>query len=195
MVTICTIRLTFSNSTFCPRSIFMYFVWIWEQTAIISLYSIKWLVFITETGSVYCAVRTEWRFFVRNLHVLVLPRKQLHTTDWRSGSCVWTPGCCIEVRRHPKGSATCRIDTGFPCLTSVLEQYWDGWEGCLLPNVIMMLPSKRQNSAHILQLFPLLHSPMNVHEEWRQLHYFELSGHLRTSAIWSQGKGPPVHSR
>ena len=34
------------------------FVWIWEQTAIISLYSIKWLVCITETERVYCAVRT-----------------------------------------------------------------------------------------------------------------------------------------
>jgi hypothetical protein len=36
----------------------MCFVWIWEQTAIISLYSIKWLVCITETECVYCAVRT-----------------------------------------------------------------------------------------------------------------------------------------
>ena len=50
--------LTFSNSTFCPHSVFMCFVWIWEQTAIISLYSIDWLVFITETECVYCAVRT-----------------------------------------------------------------------------------------------------------------------------------------
>jgi len=32
-------------------------MWISEQTAIISLYNINWLVFITETGSVYCAVR------------------------------------------------------------------------------------------------------------------------------------------
>ena len=38
----------------------MCFVWIWEQTAIISLYSINWLVFITETECVYCAVRTEF---------------------------------------------------------------------------------------------------------------------------------------
>ena len=33
-------------------------VWIWEQTAIISLYNINWLVCITETECVYCAVRT-----------------------------------------------------------------------------------------------------------------------------------------
>jgi len=30
-----------------------------EQTAIISLYSINWLVFVNETERVYCAVRTE----------------------------------------------------------------------------------------------------------------------------------------
>ena len=36
----------------------MCFVWTWEQTAIISLYSINWLVFTTETECVYCAVRT-----------------------------------------------------------------------------------------------------------------------------------------
>jgi hypothetical protein len=35
----------------------MCFVWIWEQTAIISLYSINWLVFITETECVYRVVR------------------------------------------------------------------------------------------------------------------------------------------
>ena len=39
-------------------AVFMSFVWIWEQTAIISLYSINWLVCITETKSVYCAVRS-----------------------------------------------------------------------------------------------------------------------------------------
>ena len=44
--------------TFCSHSVCMCFVWIWEQTAIISLYSIDGLVFITETECVYCAVRT-----------------------------------------------------------------------------------------------------------------------------------------
>ena len=40
-VTICTASLTFHNPTFSPHSVFMCFVWIWEQTAIISLYGIK----------------------------------------------------------------------------------------------------------------------------------------------------------
>jgi hypothetical protein len=59
LATICTTSLTFNNSTFCPHCVFMCFVWISEQTAIISLYSVNWLVFVTETECVYCAVRTE----------------------------------------------------------------------------------------------------------------------------------------
>jgi len=46
------------NSTFCPHiAVFVCFVWIWEQTTIISLHSINCLVFITEMECVYCAVR------------------------------------------------------------------------------------------------------------------------------------------
>jgi hypothetical protein len=41
VVTICSTSLTFNNSTFCPHSVFMCFVWISEQTAIISLYNIN----------------------------------------------------------------------------------------------------------------------------------------------------------
>jgi hypothetical protein len=50
--------LTFTDSTFCPHSVFRYFVNISEQTAFISLYSISRLDFITETECVYSAVRT-----------------------------------------------------------------------------------------------------------------------------------------
>jgi hypothetical protein len=50
--------LTLKISTFCPHSVLLCYVWVWEQTTIISLYSIKWLVFINETESVYCAVQT-----------------------------------------------------------------------------------------------------------------------------------------
>jgi hypothetical protein len=41
-----------------PHSVFMCFVWLSIQTAIISLHNINWLVCITETECVYCAVRT-----------------------------------------------------------------------------------------------------------------------------------------
>jgi len=41
VVTICTASLTFNYSTFCPHSVFTCFVWISEQTAIISRYNIN----------------------------------------------------------------------------------------------------------------------------------------------------------
>jgi hypothetical protein len=66
VVTICAAQwslyvppsLTFKHSTFCPHTVFVCFVWISEQTVIISLYNINWLVFITDMECVYCAVRT-----------------------------------------------------------------------------------------------------------------------------------------
>ena len=46
VVTICTYhQFNIHNSTFRPHSVFVCFVWIWEQTANISLYRIHWLVF------------------------------------------------------------------------------------------------------------------------------------------------------
>jgi len=41
-----------------PRTVFMCFVFIWEQTATCATSSINWLVFITQMKSVYSAVRT-----------------------------------------------------------------------------------------------------------------------------------------
>ena len=62
-----------SAIAFCPHSVFTYFVWISEQTAIISLYSINWLVFITETECVYCAVRTGTLYIIlRSAHTVYL---------------------------------------------------------------------------------------------------------------------------
>jgi len=53
--------------------LFMCCVWIWEQTAIISLYSINWLAFLTETECVYCAVRTGSLYItLRSAHTVYL---------------------------------------------------------------------------------------------------------------------------
>ena len=101
----------------------MCFVWISEQTAIISLYNINWLVFITQTQCVYCAVRTgslnviQFKFHLQRLNTdknkpgndnnnaqaqernfANLSRKVAHR-DWPQGE--WTsiesktpPSCC-----------------------------------------------------------------------------------------------------
>jgi hypothetical protein len=83
-------RLFIYNSTFCPHSVFMCFVWISEQTAIVSLYSTNWLVFITETECVYCAVRTESLFIMYLLLVFKKLRRPVVglTTDGRVRSQV-----------------------------------------------------------------------------------------------------------
>jgi hypothetical protein len=44
-----------------------------EQTAIISLYSINWLVFITETECVYCAVQTESLYIIKGKLYFFIP--------------------------------------------------------------------------------------------------------------------------
>jgi hypothetical protein len=41
----------------CPHTVFNCSVWISEQTAVISLYNINWLVFVTKTECVYCTVQ------------------------------------------------------------------------------------------------------------------------------------------
>jgi len=81
-VTICTTSLTFSNSTFCPHSVFMCFVWIWEQTAIISLCNISWLVFITKMQCVYCVV---WTGCLCIVHL---------------NFCVWSFSCSFHKCSH-----------------------------------------------------------------------------------------------
>jgi len=73
------------NSTFCPHSVFMCFVWISEQTAIISLYSIDWLVFMTEKECVYCAVRSTF-------YVLPTQRIYVFCVDLRTNSDYFTIG-------------------------------------------------------------------------------------------------------
>jgi len=62
-VTICTTSLKFNNLVFCPHSVFMCFLWISEQTSIISLYSINWLVFITKIDGLYRAFELNFRRF------------------------------------------------------------------------------------------------------------------------------------
>ena len=59
----------FNNSTFCLHRIFIGFVWISEQTAIISVYSINWTVCITETESVYSVVRAGSLYVILYQHV------------------------------------------------------------------------------------------------------------------------------
>jgi len=81
VVTIYTTSLKHRNYISCPNTVFTCFVWTWEKPALISLYSINWLVFITETETVYCAVRTEcnvlteqyyWYTVIQDIELIVM---------------------------------------------------------------------------------------------------------------------------
>jgi len=86
--------LNIYNSTFCPHSVFMCFVWISEQTAVISLYSIHWLVFVTETECVYCAVRTESLYVIQvNFSCLKFSR---HEFPSRPDLFEWGTDCKVS---------------------------------------------------------------------------------------------------
>jgi len=72
----------------------MCFVWIWEQTAIIFLYSINWVVCITETECVYCAVRTEclcveWCKLIAFLKALILHNRFWHRVYRCAVNCIY----------------------------------------------------------------------------------------------------------
>ena len=52
---------TLRNPTFCPQNVFTSFVWFSQQSDSTSRHITNRLIFGIETGSVYCAVRTESR--------------------------------------------------------------------------------------------------------------------------------------
>jgi len=61
LVTICTTSLTFTILRSAHTAVFVCFVWISEQTAIISILSIDWLVFYNRDGE--CLLRGTDRIF------------------------------------------------------------------------------------------------------------------------------------
>jgi len=80
----------------------MCFVWIWEQTAIISLHSINWLVCITETECVYCAVRTGSLYIIQVMCFVWISEQtaiiSLYSINWLVGitemECVY---CAVRT--------------------------------------------------------------------------------------------------
>jgi hypothetical protein len=129
--------LTFTNSTPSPHSIFIYFVRISEQTAIISTYKINWLIFIIETDCVFCEVPPQLLYTIyinfklqtinasptsSILQQGILQYKSLYTKRIRNFR--WPTGCilpsnetqlpCIRKRRGRKQTkrAERRIEEG-----------------------------------------------------------------------------------
>ena len=100
----------------------MCFVFIWEQTATCTTYSINWSVFITEMKSVYCAVRTGslnkavWASYLKGYsHLTVYLLRWLNTYHPQ-------PLIFLLRRRRPPGKSLAhefRLEG--PTLVSLLE--------------------------------------------------------------------------
>jgi hypothetical protein len=67
----------------------MCFVWISEQTATFTLYSLSGLAFITETGCVYCMVQTESLYRVRQKYLTIWQ----HSCEWNRWRGELVLGC------------------------------------------------------------------------------------------------------
>jgi len=124
-----TLIIAFRNFRKCLKTarsvhtavfMFFFFVWISEQTAIISLYNIKWLVFIAEKVCVYCAVRTECLNTVQvnfSLSVSAPPSPLFHTQ------------LHLHVALKPEGQSaklgTCKINALSESRDHWIETYRD----------------------------------------------------------------------
>ena len=87
--------LTFTNSAFCPHSVFLCFVWIWEQTAIISLYSFNWLVFVTETE---CEIRTGSLYIIQPDGNYMYHQINIHKLYVLPTHCIYV--FCVDLRTN-----------------------------------------------------------------------------------------------
>jgi hypothetical protein len=133
--------LTFKISTFCPHSVFMCFVWISEQTAIISLYSINWFVCITETECVYCAVRTESLYIIQvNFRILMNMARWLSLSHFEHIHCSERAVCnrnreavsrCVVccfvwlAGRDGQQISPCKVCLIFPYVCSISTKVWN----------------------------------------------------------------------
>ena len=146
----CTASLTLNNTTFCPHSVFMCFVWIWEQTAIISLYSIDWLVFVTETECVYFAVRST--FYVLPTQCIYVFCVDLRTNSdyftiqhWLVGFCNWDGVCLLRGTFCPH--------TVFMCFVWIREQtpiillYSINWLVIIIQTVIVYCAERTESTT------------------------------------------------
>jgi len=93
----------------------MCFVWIWEQTAIISLYNINWLVCITETECVYCVVRTGSLYIIQFMCFVWIWEQtaiiSLYSINWLV--CITETGCVY-----------CAVRTGSLYIIQVICFVW-----------------------------------------------------------------------
>jgi hypothetical protein len=192
-----TASLTFNNSTFCSHTLFMCFVWIKELTAIFSLYSINWLVFISMIECVYCAVRTGSSYKTHNVSSLkVLSNTECVTCKWdlnmsdrlyiypacdTNGNILWSKNNTSTNTVH---SRQCRAHTlaRYCKIISLLGTMAGGVEftptspAVHLPNY--SCGKSGHSAVHI--------KPYHECDGWQSMFTAPLQGRTQDSRIWQQ---------
>jgi hypothetical protein len=117
-----------------------------EETAIVSLYCINWLVCITETECVYCAVRTVFMCFVWISEQTVII--SLYNINWLV--CITETECVY-----------CAVRTVFMCFvwiseqTSIISLYNINWLVCITETECVYC-AVRSDSLNEIQFNPRL---------------------------------------
>ena len=150
-------------------------MWIWEQTAIISLYNNNWLVCITETESVYCAVRTGSSSIIQVMCFVWIWEQtaiiSLYSINWLV--------CITET-----DSVYCAVRTGslyiVRCHSCVSSCYVRKATAASSPQLCR--PYRSTSHMHNLQLSPLHTHPIIYHKTsltfWRRNYFFLILAHL-----------------
>ena len=152
-VTVCKLVLAFNNATFCPQSVFVCSVWISEQTAIISLYNINWLVCITETECVYCAVRTGYINIIQVICFIWI---------WEQTATISLYSIKWLVFITKTGCVYCAVRTGCFLNHTIIEARgicWNFWYFVKYRNWSFVLGLKIENSFLRVSAFRIINLP------------------------------------
>jgi len=122
VVIICTTRFYIKKFSVLPtQCIYVYFMWISEQTEFIGMYSINWLVFITKTECIYCLVQSE---------ILCVREVVLVLHSYRAEANIRSHICPCEICGGQSGAGKyfSPSTSVFPCLYhSTSAPYWPSY--------------------------------------------------------------------
>ena len=171
------------NSTFCPHSVFVCFVWISEQTAIISVYSINCLVFITETE---CLLRsTDWIFIYNSTfgpHIVFM----CFVWIWEQTAIMSLCNINWMVFITETECVYCAVRTEYLKIIQVISSHWSAGR-------ILRADVLQQATRYLSHIWPgLRHLAKNIKGTWQRFgHWLVKASRPQTSSALTPGYSTP----
>ena len=161
----------------------MCFVWISEQPAIISLYSMDYLVFIIERERVYCAVRTEALCIVR----LIFLRIVCGFVLWQMAGTILKMRSFCRFLRSCVSKRYCDVICASWCINeTILNIKWSkksmpsNWVTNQVTNFMQQSPSL-EVSQEIPRIFRNLKVHYRIHKSPPPLYVLSQSNRIHAS--------------